>query len=64
MANIMYNPQYEGRCGELGMLQLSFYIHKQTNGRSDRIANIMYPSHYSECYWQRNIVQMHVDYNY
>ena len=63
MANTMYTSQYEGRFGELGMLQLSFYIHKKTNGVSDRIANNMYPSHNTECYVRWYIIQMQVDYN-
>ena len=43
MNNIMYTSAYESRLDELGMLQLSFYIHKQTNGRSDRIAKSYTP---------------------
>ena len=63
MANVTYTSQYEGRFCKFGMLQLSYYIHKQTNGRSDWIANIMYPSHYNKCYWRWNMDQMYVDYN-
>ena len=47
MANIMFTSQYEGRFDVLGMLQLYFYIYKKTYGRSDRIANIKPPSHYT-----------------
>ena len=43
MANIMYTSYYEGRFCTLGIIHLSFYIHKQTNFRSDRIANIIRP---------------------